>query len=271
MVAMSHLVEIDIAGMRVGLEIANETMRAQVCKRYAAFLATDTRPHTRVRVIVTAGARFLSPRKSPQTIKTYLDGNHLIFRAYRNAGWVNLDRGDGLLELAPETGIESFLRVLYAQLCLRAGGLLLAAAGVLTATAGYVFFGAAASGKTTVARWAVELGHTVLSDELVMLLPRDGTWRVFGAPFCGAAPRGTAGGVLAGMWALVPDHQHDTVALPPARAAALLAACAPFVTTDPATAQRLVQICAQVAAQVPVRELHFRRDSGWWSVLDETG
>jgi len=269
---MSNLIEIEIAGIRVELEIPHAAMSGRVRERYAEFIVADDRPHTRVRVEVNAGARFLSPRPGPWAIETYLDGNHLIYRSYRDAGWVNLDRGSGLLQLAPEAEIENFLRVLYAHLCLRAGGLLLHAAGVLCQSAGYVFFGASGSGKTTVAHLALDLGHTIVSDDLVILRQRGETWHVFGVPFRGdlwQAPRANAVGALAGLWSLVKDSQHYTVATPSSRAVSQVAACVPFVTSNPVNAQRVVHLCADLVAQVPVRELHFCRDAGFWSVLNE--
>jgi hypothetical protein len=54
----------------------------------------------------------------------------------------------------------------------------------------------------------------------------------------------------------------------PAHAVAQLAASVPFVMGQPAAAKEVVQICTGLAAQVPVRTLHFRRDAGFWSLLD---
>ncbi|MBI5648862.1 MAG: hypothetical protein HZC40_00185 [Chloroflexi bacterium] len=272
---MSNVIELEIAGIRAGLEITDAALSAQVRERYAEFIVANGRPHTHVRVAVIAGARFVPPRSGPWAIETYRDGNHLIYRSYYDAAWVNLERGYGLLELAPESDVENFLRVLYAQLGLRVGALLLHAAGVVKDHAGYVFFGASGSGKTTIAQFARELGYTVLSDDLVVVKKNDASVRVFGVPFRGGemtdAPRVNHSARVAGLYALAHAPRHRLAALAPSDAVARLAACAPFVMAESASARCVMTLCSDLVARVPVRELHFNRDAGFWRVINEMG
>ena len=271
---MSNLVNLEIAGIRTALEIFNDKMLAKVRERYAAFIGNEARPQVLVRVQVVPGARFVEPRPGPLIVETTFDGSRLTYRSYTDAGWADLDRGEGELQLAPETDAENFLRVLYAHLCLREGGLVLHAAGVLRERGGFVFFGESGSGKTTTSRLSMELGYTVLSDDLVILRKRDDTYRVYGVPFRGEmmeAPRTNASGNLVGLYTLVKSQQHELIALAPSRAISRLTSCIPFVITDPTSAGRVMQICSDLVAHVPVRELHFSRDSGFWRIIDESG
>lgn len=264
---MHNISVIEIADIRVALEINDPAFAALVRERYAEFIIAHERPHTLVRVTVNAGSRL-----KVWTSETYLDGNHLIYRADYDAAWVNLDRGYGLLELTPESNVENFLRALYAYLGARSGALLLHAAGIVKDRAGYVFFGASARDKLTMAQWSREQGCTMLSDDLVMLKKTDAAVRVFGAPFReGAqtnAPHLNHSARVAGEYALAPSARHRLAALAPADAIARLATAAPFTQNDPTHARCVTELCADLVARIPVRELHLR-DAGVWKVMNE--
>jgi hypothetical protein len=120
-----------------------------------------------LRIEVYAGTRFIPVRSGPWIIELTEDGGRLNYRSHFDAGWVEIEGGRGFLEIAPEADVENFLRVVYAQLILRAGGLLLHAAGIVRGQSSFVFFGPSGSGKTTAARLSQE--HTVLSDDLVIV------------------------------------------------------------------------------------------------------
>ncbi|HJQ22591.1 MAG TPA: hypothetical protein VKA60_01660 [Blastocatellia bacterium] len=271
---MSHQarnrLQLKIADIAVALDIADASKRAAVVERYREFLTSDGEPQATVRVEVHEGARFVPLHSGPWVIELSEAHGRLLYRSHYDAGWIESDSGNSFVEIAPEVDIENFLRVLYAQLCLRNGGLLLHAAGVIHDGAGFVFFGPSGSGKTTVAR--LSLGHTVLSDDLVIVRLTGDVARVYGLPFRGdfpEAPRINQSAELRGLFQLVkaPDHRLAAVAAP--EAFARLLACAPFVMIDAARARQAMHICRQIMARAAVRALHFRRDPGFWRVLGD--
>ena len=265
-----NTVGLDIAGIAVALEIADADKRASVRERYREFIATDRKPQAVVRVEVRPGARFIPMKQGPWVIETSYDQGHLKYRSHFDEGHVDLERGAGVLEMAPETDVENFLRVLYAHLCLRAGGLLLHAAGVVCDDDGFVFFGQSGSGKSTASR--LSLDKTILSDDLIILRIVDGKARVYGVPFRGdfpEAPRVNTSADLRGLFALVKASEHAVAPLAPPAALAQLLACMPFVIIDAAHAKRAVETCAQIIERVPVRALRFRLDSGFWGEIYE--
>jgi hypothetical protein len=138
---------------------------------------------------------------------------------------------------------------------------------------GYVFFGRSGSGKTTTTR--LSPGAAILSDDLVILRCVEIAGRpavqVYGVPFRGdlaEAPRRNAAAPLAGLYALVKDTDHFWEPLAAHAAVGQLSACVPFVMSRPADAGRVLALCAEITARVPVRTLHFRRDPGFWKVID---
>jgi hypothetical protein len=180
-------------------------------------------------------------------------------------------RGRGELTLRPQGDPENFLRVWYAWRCLDEGALLLHASGAVRGGRGYVFFGPSGSGKTTTARLSLEAGCTVLSDDLVILKKQVGVWHACGVPFRGElpeAPRTNLAAPARGIFILVKHPEHGTTPAPFPEALARLAACVPFVMSRPLGAQAVTAICADLAGSVPVRYLRFRRDPGFWRVID---
>ncbi|HKP88148.1 MAG TPA: hypothetical protein VJZ26_18730 [Blastocatellia bacterium] len=265
-----NLIRLNIAGIQVALEIADDARRAAIGERYREFIVSDGEPQTTIRVEVTPGAQFIPMRPGPWITEFSNRGQTLSYRSHMDAGWMDIERGEAVLEIAPEADIENFLRALYAQLCLRAGGLLLHAAGVVRAGAGFVFFGPSGSGKTTAAR--LSPGRTVLSDDLVILMTEGDRTLVHGVPFRGdfaEAPRVNTSADLRGLFTLVKAPEHALTGVPLPEAIARLLACAPFAMTDARNTKRAMEICSRIAESVPVRALRFRRDPGFWRVIDE--
>ena len=81
--------------------------------------------------------------------------------------------------------VDCMLRVLYATILPRVGGMLIHSCGLRHAEVGVVFPGRSGAGKTTLARKAPD-ADDVLSDELVAVRRADdGGWRVHGTPVLG--------------------------------------------------------------------------------------
>ena len=269
---MSETLVIDLAGIRVALQIADLPLAARTRVTYVDFLS-EAAAHCTVRVDVRAGAHFITRRQGPWEMETALAGERLSYRSYDDAGWIDFHAGTGELELAPEAELENFLRVLYGHLCARSGALLLHAAGIVRGGHGYVFFGPSGSGKSTTSRLSRDAGYTVLSDDLVIIRKVNDAHRVFGVPFRGTAmeiPRTRADAPLAGIYALVKAPEHFLARLDRPHAVAALARSVPFVMGVPVSSNAVIAFCAELARAVHPAELHFRKDDGFWKVIDES-
>ena len=270
---MGDLITIDIAGIVTALDIADAHYAAQTRAHLSAFLAVDKPPQLTVRVRVTPGARFVPLRAGPWVIETALNDGRLTYRSFFDSGWADFTRGEAALDIAPECDVENFLRVLYAHLCVRGGGLLLHAAGVIRDGRGFVFCGKSGAGKSTTAQLSLEAGVTVLSDDLVIVRRQGDAFRVYGVPFRGTFAEGLrtrADAELAGVYALVKDGAHFVTASTAPQAVAALARCAPFVMSQPAASAHVIAFCRALSAQTFVGELHFRKDAGFWAAIDES-
>jgi hypothetical protein len=111
----------------------------------------------------------------------------------------------------------------------------------------------------------------VVSDDLVIIRCDNGGCTLHGVPFKGElsdAPRANQSAPLAGLYRLRQDTGHYLEAIPRMQAVAELAAASPFVVREPALSDRLLEVCNRIAKTVPVQQLHFRRDDGFWKVID---
>jgi len=267
-----RMIKIEIADVCVGLKLDDAKIAQQILDRYADFLSPDSTPEVTVEIEVREGVQFVPLKPGLYVINSSFRDSRLTFESYFEAGSVDMATGQGRLLMAPRGNVENFLRVLYAWRCVHHDALLLHASGVVKDDRAFVFFGPSGSGKTTTAR--LSLNHTVLSDDLVIIKKRDGVYKAYGVPFQGdmpEAPRTNAQADLCGLFRLKKDMLHFAKPLRHSQAVAGLISCVPFVIQDIAMSQRAMAICADLAASVPVKELHFRRDKGFWRVIDATG
>jgi hypothetical protein len=268
---MTQTIIIDIAGIGVALHIVDEPMAAKTREQFAGFLSAAGTAQVAVRIDVTPGAQFIVRGPGNWVIETALYGERLTYRSYEESGWVDFEAGTGVLELAPEAEVENFLRVLFAHLCVRSEALLVHSAGIVRWGHGYAFFGPSGSGKSTCSRLSLDAGCVVLSDDLVIIRKEGADLRVYGTPFHGTAmeiPRTRADAPLSGVYALVKGPEHLLVPMHTSRAVAAVARSVPFVMSVPDSVRLVIAFCAELARTTRVAELHFRKDNGFWRVID---
>ncbi|MCS7220164.1 MAG: hypothetical protein RML36_03615 [Anaerolineae bacterium] len=264
-------IRISIADICVALCVDDANMAERIRARYAEFLAPNAPADLAIEVAVREGVQFVPMRPGPWVINTTFQNEVLTFESYVEKGAVNLATGEGHLVMAPTGLIEYFLRALYAWCTLRAGGLLLHSAGVVKDGRAFLFFGVSGSGKTTATR--LSDGHIILSDDILIVKPVNGSFQAFGVPFRSGemqdTPQTNIRAPLAGLYRLRKAPEHRLAPMPLARAVAELASCARPVAINPDLGRQVVDICVRLATQVPVFELYFRKDPDFWRVIDD--
>jgi hypothetical protein len=107
---------------------------------------------------------------------------------------------------------------------------------------------------------------------MVIIKKENGTYYAYGVPFRGAgqeAPRTNAKGELKGLFRLRKGPEHRVEPLRPATAISELLADLPFVVKPDGNIGAVMAIAQDVVRTLPVAELFFRRDTGFWSVIDD--
>ena len=161
----------------------------------------------------------------------------------------------------PFEDIDYFLRVAYALLAFRAGGILFHGAGIIHQGKGYLFFGHSGVGKTTVAR--LSTGDRILNDDLVILMPpiallapeslpclgealtsriNPQAWSIHSTPFWNPTQvkPSQLSVDLAAMFHLVQDQRVYLEPLSRGQALAELVASVPVISTDARQGQNIL-------------------------------
>jgi hypothetical protein len=155
-------------------------------------------------------------------------------------------------------------------------GLCVHSSAVARGSDGFLFLGDSGAGKSTVARLSASAGYPVLGDDLNFIVRDNGTGYLLAA---GPSARPFLGGysasrpLLRGIFSLVQDSDEYVVSMSPKGVAytlfqGLQGTPAARKLPDEAAARAFQTIC-DIARQVPGYELHFRKDHGFWNLIDE--
>jgi hypothetical protein len=267
-----HQILIKIATFVVAFDTSDPGVAQRLEQRYHEFLVSNETPDISVTLKIVPGALYIEPKPGLWVIETSYENNRLIYCSYQERGEVDLISGQGYLEMDPMAPVDNFLRTVYAWLCVTNDALLLHSAGVIRDGLGYVFFGPSGAGKTTTSRLASKTAH-VVSDDLVIIHCDENGCTLHGVPFKGElseAPRANQQAPLKGLYRLRQDTSHFLEPISHIKAVADLVAASPFIVREKRLSDQLMKVCSKIAQCVPVQELHFKRDVGFWRViLDE--
>ncbi len=263
-----HTCMLAIASIVVTLRCDDPAFAAALRARYHAF-ALHAFPHLQVHVAVTAAdAEVQGP--APDVVMEgavirHADGHH--------PSYIDVAAGHGHLVVSQPYAIEEmeyWLRVAYAILAFRAGGLLFHAAGVVHHERAFLFCGRSGSGKTTVAR--LSPNDIVLNDDLVVLMPDENSgWIAYATPFSNPTqiqPTGNRSAPVAGIFRLVQNKNVDLQPVNGGLALAELLANVPVLAADRSLSMRLFERCEELLRTVPVYYLHFLPDPSFWPVVE---
>lgn len=263
----------------VRLEGIEDDLARSLDRRWGGFVRTEQadRPRMTIRMFRGEDDLFLSRERIGEKyrIEAVMDGGVPLLRSYGFAacpeeatGWRVALAGRG--EERPDRVVDNAVRCVLERVALEEGGFALHAAAVLRGGSAYLFAGPSNVGKTT----AVALSEPCvnLGDDLVLVLPVGGTWSVPASPFDNAeqAPPDPPAGLfpVKGVWRLFQAGEHRVETVPAPADLASILACVALVHTMPGLEEALVENLKRFVADVPFAHLHFRRDPGFWSLLE---
>lgn len=256
-----------IAGIGVALRCNNPQVVAALQRRYHCFASGDE-PQLVAQVrLAPPTAQPIPPDKG-----AVLHNGNVEFTAPGYRGFIDGARGTGELVLQsaqPLEDLDYFVRVAYAVLAFKQGGLLFHGAGIVRGGQGFLFFGRSGSGKTTVARLSPH--DTVLNDDLVVLMPSDDDWTMWSTPFSNPTqvqPSGAHSAPLGCLLRLVQAREVWAEPLRPALALAEVVASVPVLSLDATQNARLLAVCGALLRTVPAYRLHFLPDTSFWPVVE---
>ncbi len=263
--------QLGIAGLGVALACNDSTLLEVLRRSYAGFLDPPA-----IQLVASVDHRRGTGRLVRPAIAPAFTPGRVSFDTPGFEGEIDLQSGRAFLSLAssdPFADLDYFLRVVYALLLFRAGGLLFHAAGILRRGAVYLFFGHSGSGKSTIAR--LSLQDVVLNDDLVGVLPGSAGWVVHATPFGDPALRtalrsatGPRQGKLAALLRLVQGRDVRLEELRPGHALAEVVSNMPVIPADPRMGAAALARGQDLLAAVPAYRLHFQPAPTFWEVID---
>ncbi len=291
----AHRLDIRVGDLSARITGLSSRQRAELAARYGIFSrGTGEGGAAGLPVDIEVALRrsprpgFLRLRRGPSPeiyrLLTKRDGGDLLAWSYEWAARFRFGEGTATLVAVSDERVvfdrivENFLRVGFAHLALEKGGFLLHAAGVVRDGRAFVFFGPSGSGKTTVTSLAA--GDLILSDDLLLIAREPGepaggggptAYVACSVPFRGAmAPPAVTDRrfPLAGLFRLVKAGEHRLEDLTRSKAVGQVVQSLPFVTDRPEAVDRILEVVSGLVAAVPVRALHFRKDAGFWRVVE---
>ncbi len=293
----SGAITMAVGPLRFRLEGLSRLQAERLCGRFAPFVEAGEGIADLAIALRRAGVVSFLRLPSGSEPETYRLGSRaargrLALWSYEFAGWVEPAARRAMLAVVEEDGplfergLENFLRIMTASFILEHGGFLFHASGVVRGGRAYVFFGPSGAGKTTVTHLSkpigapgenrgghvVGAGDTVLSDDLTLVIRRGDRYEACGIPFGLAHHRvpETGGSFpIASFNRLVQSRRVARERIDGARAVAEVASCLPFVMQETRQAERALQAVARALESIPVHRLEFRKDDGFWDVVEE--
>jgi len=202
---------------------------------------------------------------------TVFQNDVLEFLAPGYEGFINEKTGKGQLRLSsaqPVEDIDYYLRVVFALLAHKMGGILMHTAGIVRDGRTHLLFGHSGSGKTTACRVSAKQ-YTILNDDLVLLMPHNQDWLAFGTPFWNPTQikPSNLSAPIAGMYLLRQAPKVSIRDLPAGQATAALLSNVPVIPQDPIRSLKLLDTLKKIQSQIPVFELSFLPDNSFWNVI----
>lgn len=190
----NETIQVTIADFSITLSGLSQRLKEKLSDRYEGFVGIEggekfyaTTGIGKNCFIPPTEEGMLNIKEKDIEFKTYIFSTDF-------SGFAEMEGRKGFVLLAkPEDtkfsiyALENYLMRVFNILAIEAGGFFLHACGVVKNEEVYLFYGPSGSGKSAVASLSPDLG--VLSDDMILILPKDGSYYASSTPFWGSLAR----------------------------------------------------------------------------------
>jgi len=210
-------------------------------------------------------------RQTPFKPAVLSDGSRLEIERGDFRACLDMKTRTGTLRAAEnEQCLDAFLRSLISFLLIRSGGFMLHSAGLVKNGKAYLFLGKSGAGKSTLSKLAASAGVEIISDEINLVRPAKGGFRVYGSPFWGEMRAdGRQGSCpLGGIYLLKKAKVNRISPVSGGEALRLLLRCLVNFEKSPGTAERVIKNASRLLVKAKFFRLEFSKaDSGCLSLI----
>lgn len=181
-------------------------------------------------------------------------------------GHIRIFRDDSIV-------FSSALMVCLSLVCMDAGKLLLHASGVYRAGKVWLFCGSSGSGKTTIAL-KLNGGREPFSVDRIIIVPGyDETLTAFSTPFGFDAENclTSRSGRVIGFCFIEQADRHEIKRMSSEEVISEIVQQINCYTREPSIIEKVLKTMAIIAEKYPCYRLCFRKDEGFWTLLDRKG
>lgn len=274
----SYTITIRVGDIGVTLNNLSKQFHTIFSERYAPFIGEEADGAYTVEVLNGKRAEYLhfESKPIPYRMEQVWDGELMIFSTYYAGGFWDDKLKKGKIAIATfspsseiMTGIENYLRNIYAIIALSHKGFLLHSAGLEKDGRAYLFFGPSGSGKSTTASLSEGMG--LLSDDLVLLYNKGDDLYATTTPFIGTLSQMAKinkAYMVASFFRLKKDTEVSAEKLSPPIAAGHIFTSCPFISYDSPAGKKLMENVLSAVERVPSYILHFRKDPSFWDLIE---
>ncbi len=267
------LINLDIAGLGIGIICKDSIFLEGLKKRYKNFLTVNHCNRLfEIELEFSPGTIFHSESTKP--IISYSQSGQLSIKTKSCSGEFSLLDWKGLLKIDSRTEIKTILneteyglRCLYAFMVFTSGGILVHASGIIIDQIGYLFIGKSGAGKSTIVRNSKD--KEILGDDMLVVFPSGEGWHVMATPFTnpdlqGIKPKRAQLGNLNYLRKSLSTYCEE---IPSSEALAELVANVPVVPSIPEFTLEVIDRCRKIVNEISCRKLYFLPDRSFLDVV----
>jgi hypothetical protein len=168
------------------------------------------------------------------------------------------------------TAIENYFRWIVAYELVKLGGFLLHSSGIVKDGSASLFFGNSGDGKSTIAAFSESRGAKILSDDLVIVTPKNGKYHAFGAPFFGVLPqekKDKSAYPVKGCYRIRKSGETTLKNISMGEALGLIVPSCLYIHDRKTRNEMLLPAVTKLLSTVSFYELFFRKDDAFWELL----
>jgi hypothetical protein len=168
------------------------------------------------------------------------------------------------------TTIENHFRWVVASELMKRGGFLLHSSGITKGKECSLFFGSSGDGKSTIVELGKGRGGKVLSDDLIIVFPKNEDFIAYGAPFYGVLPqkeKEKKSYRIKSVYRLRKSEETKVKEISKGVALGLVVSHCQFVFNEKTRNELLIPIVMKFLEKVKCFELYFRKDDTFWDLI----